>query len=181
MKNTTYHIIEDDGGGLYLFVFDGDGDGDGNVIDGIENLEYAQPGEYNEVETGLKNDPLAEIAGWDGHMDDPAESYDQLTSYEYGWAIVCDNGSLYPDKMGAAANLYFFGDNDPLESLIGSHIESDKAKTADWDQHYPEIDEDGIITGIFSADQIPDDAVLVNWEDKPIITDGSAGFDAILA
>lgn len=101
----TYLIIEDNGGNLYLFVFDAEG----NVVDGTENLEYATAGEYNQVKSGLASDPLAEVAGWDGHMDDPQKSYDQLTSYEYGWAIVCDNGTLDRSKMGVAANLYFFG------------------------------------------------------------------------
>lgn len=99
----TYQIIEDNGGNLYLFVWDEEK----NIIGGIENLEHAQPGEYNDVKNGLANDPLKEIGGWDGHMDDPRAIYDELTHYQYGWTIVCDNGSLYPDTMGAAANLYF--------------------------------------------------------------------------
>jgi hypothetical protein len=99
----TYKIIEDNGGGLYLFVFDSDG----NVIDGIENLEYAPAGEYNTVKSGLATDPRAEIAGWDGHMDDPQSSYSDVTGYEYGWSVVDDNGDLCVDAMGAAALRYF--------------------------------------------------------------------------
>jgi len=103
--NTKYQIIEDNGGNLYLFVFDAMHEA--IAIDGIANLEYARPGEYNEVNNGLAADPLAEIAGWDGHMDDPQDVYDQITSYECGWTVVCDNGALHNDAMGAAAQRYF--------------------------------------------------------------------------
>ncbi len=103
MKN-TYQIIEDNGGNLYLFVFDPAD----NVVGGIENLEYAQPGEYNEVKNGLASDPLQEIGGWDGHMDDPQATYDKLTSYQYGWQVVCDNGVI-SEHLGAAAETYLYG------------------------------------------------------------------------
>ncbi len=101
----TYEIVEDNGGGLTLYVFDGGG----NVIDGIYDLAYAQPGEYDQVRAGLATDPLAEIAGWDGHIDSPQDDYHRITNYDCGWVIVCNNGTLYPDAMGAAAQKYFFG------------------------------------------------------------------------
>lgn len=99
----SYQIIEDNGGNLYLFAFDEQD----NVVGGIINLEYADAGEYNQVAEGLKSDPVAEIAGWDGHMDDAAATYEQVTGYEFGWTIVDNNGDLRPHKMGAAAQRYF--------------------------------------------------------------------------
>jgi len=98
----SYQIIEDNAGGLYLFVFD-----DANVCGGIINLEYADAGEYNQVAEGLSVNPLTEIAGWDGHMDDAAATYAEVTSSEFGWAIVNNNGDLSTHKMGTAAQRYF--------------------------------------------------------------------------
>lgn len=102
MKN-TYQIIEDNGGGLSLYVFDTSG----NVVDGIYDLSFAQDGEYNQVRAELAADPLTEIAGWDGHLENAQVDYDSLTNYECGWTVVCDNGTLYPDRMGRAAERYF--------------------------------------------------------------------------
>jgi len=123
MKN-TYQIIEDNGGGLHLFVFDADG----NVIDGITNLEYAGKGEYNQVREGLAADPAAEIAGWDGHMEDAQVDYLDITGYEYGWTVVCDNGTLYPDRMGAAAERYFSDNKQGRPPMYGEPM----TQTAIW-------------------------------------------------
>jgi hypothetical protein len=99
-----------------------------DVIGGIENLEYAGEGEYRQVRNGLNADPLHEIGGWDGHMDDPQDEYDHLTSYEYGWQVVCDDGTLYPDRMGAAA-YHYFGASYIAASALGS-IKTEKKAAA---------------------------------------------------
>ena len=97
-----YQYIEDNGGGLYLFVFAGE-----EVLAGIENLEYAQAGEWNDVKDGLAADPLVEVGGWDGHLDNPQEAYNSLVREQLGYEIVCQSGKLYPDSMGRAAQRYF--------------------------------------------------------------------------
>ena len=97
-----YQYIEDNGGGLYLFVFAGE-----EVLAGVENLEYAQAGEWNDVKDGLAADLLTEISGWDGHLDNPQGVYDDLVREGLGYEIVCQSGKLYPDSMGRAAQRYF--------------------------------------------------------------------------
>lgn len=66
-----------------------------------------------------------------------------------------------------------------LDNLIGKTM--DETRDADWLQHWPVIDENGVILDIVDGDSIPDDATLVDWRDgKPVEVDGSYGFDAIL-
>jgi len=97
-----YQYLEDNGGGLYLFVVE-----DGQVLAGIGNLEYAEPGEWWSIREGLETDPMAEIDGWDGHLDDPQDVYDDLKQQPLGYRVVCEDGETYPDDMGAAARRYF--------------------------------------------------------------------------
>lgn len=74
-----------------------------------------------------------------------------------------------------------------FETVIGKHINSESAKSFDWSELWPEVDESGIITGVFGAGEIEDGAVLVNWSSArdgkghPVPTDGSNGFEAVLA
>ena len=98
-----HQYIEDNGGGLYLFIFDAND----KVLAGIENLEYAQAGEWHDVKDGLAADPLVEVGGWDGHLDNPQEAYNSLVREQLGYEIVCQSGKLYPDSMGRAAQRYF--------------------------------------------------------------------------
>ena len=73
--------------------------------------------------------------------------------------------------------------NTELEKLIGQHMDSKQAQSADWAGYWPEVDSDGIITAILDGDCIPEDAVMINGfnpDGSPIITDGDYGFEAIL-
>lgn len=93
--SNKYQVIEDNGGGMYVFFFDGD-----RVILGIENVEYAQPGD-------LDNINLDEVETWDSQLDDPQAAYDNITSFEFGWSVVSDQDGVYPDRMGRAAEIVF--------------------------------------------------------------------------
>ena len=97
-----YEVIEDNGGGMYLFVFD---DTDQAVL-GIENIEYCTP--------GYLTPPLdmADVTGWDSQLDDPQAVYKNITSYEFGWAIVADQNGIYPHQMGRAAQIVYQINND---------------------------------------------------------------------
>lgn len=94
---TTYEYYEDNGGGLHLFVFS-----DGKVVDGITNLEYAGRGEWNDVKDALDENAVSAVRTWEGHID-AAEMYAEVQASQ----LVCDNGRLHVDRMGAAARIYF--------------------------------------------------------------------------
>lgn len=101
MDDTSYQYIEDNGGGLYLFAWAEDGS-----IDGIGNLEYAQPGEGADVRAELDSNAYTAIRIWDGHLTNPAEVYagfrDDATS-----SVVASNHGIYTERMGRAAQRYF--------------------------------------------------------------------------
>jgi hypothetical protein len=103
MAKYNYEYLEDNGGGLHLIVTDKNN----KVVAGITNLEYAQPGEWNDVKNGLNENALNEVAGWDGSMEDqninPAEFYADTS----GLDTVCYNSKLFVDNMGRAAQIYF--------------------------------------------------------------------------
>lgn len=111
MKKTGYEYYEDNGGGLHLFVTK-----NGKVVDGITNLEYAQAGEWNDVKDSLNENAQAAVRTWEGHMADNgvnlAEFYSQIANSQHGYDLVCKDGTLYPDKMGRAAQRYFGVDSD---------------------------------------------------------------------
>ena len=97
---TTYQAIEDNGGGLHLAVFDEADECiyfhsgfEQNLGDLVECVEQLKMGE----------DP----ANWEGNDETPMDTYNNLTSYEYGWQIVADDEGIYPDVMGAAARREF--------------------------------------------------------------------------
>lgn len=98
-----YTYIEDNAGGLFLFVLDDAG----VVLDAIQDLEHAQAGEWLRVAANLQTTPLLTIQGWDGHMEEMQEQWDYINSHELGYEIVCQNGTIYPARMGAAARRYF--------------------------------------------------------------------------
>ena len=98
-----YQYIEDNGGGLYLFVFD-----DENcVVDGIENLEHATHGEWYLVNDSLNHNAIDEIELWEGHLQDPRKEFDCFMASPFGCSVVCQDGELFPDRMGRAAQFYF--------------------------------------------------------------------------
>ncbi len=101
-NKVNYEFVEDNSGGLFLFVLDDEG----NVIDGIENLEYCED-EWINVKDGLAENAKDEVEMWEGHIDNPQELYDSIFSHEFGWSIVCQNGTLFIDQMGRAAQDYF--------------------------------------------------------------------------
>lgn len=97
IKNqVNYEVIEDNGGGLYLAVFDPNG----NCIylhQGYEYIPGQLSGDLVAINAGVN--PVA--ADWDGNEENPQSVYDAITSYQYGWAIVADNASIYPDRYSA--------------------------------------------------------------------------------
>lgn len=95
-RKYNYKVIEDNGGGMYLFFFDDDG----RVILGIENIEFAQPGDLDKIS-------FDEAKTWDSQLDEPQAVYDNITSYEFGWVVVADQDGVYPDRMGRAAQLVY--------------------------------------------------------------------------
>jgi len=105
-NKTSYEYYEDNGGGLHLFIIK-----NGKVVGGITNLEYAQAGEWHDVKDDLNDDAVAAVRSWEGHMKDhginPVAFYREIAASEYGYYMVCANGTVYPDHMGAAGQYYF--------------------------------------------------------------------------
>lgn len=94
-----YQVLEDNAGGLYLFFFDC------GVILGLENIENAEPGDLDGI-------TFEDARRWDGQMENPAEVYSNITSYEYGCEIVADENGVYPQRMGRAAQRVYRIDED---------------------------------------------------------------------
>ena len=108
MKNTyQYQYIEDNGGGLHLFVLDEDN----QVVLGITNLEYAPAGEWYKVKDSLNRAAYAEASQWSGQMQeydiDPTAAYQEFINDEHSSKVVAQDGMVYPDRMGVAAQKYF--------------------------------------------------------------------------
>ena len=103
IKNqVNYEVIEDNGGGLYLAVFDNKG----ACVYLHDGYEYV-PGQLTADVKAIVNGANPSVDDWDGNAEDPQYAYDAITSYQYGWAIVADNTSIYPDHMGGAAQAEF--------------------------------------------------------------------------
>lgn len=63
--------------------------------------------------------------------------------------------------------------------VVGKTME--ETEDFDWLGLYPVIDKNGVIVGVEDADNVPQNAVLVDWVNgKPEVVDGYHGFDAIL-
>lgn len=92
----NYVVIEDNAGGMYLFFFSPNDE----VILGLENIEFAQPGDLDGI-------TLDEAQTWERQLDDPQAHYDDITSFEFGWSVVADQDGVYPDRMGAAAQIVY--------------------------------------------------------------------------
>jgi hypothetical protein len=100
-----YQVIEDNGGGLHLAVFGADDE----CIWYASGYEYI-PDNLREDIAALQDgaDPLQD--GWESDLPDgytPQKLYDELTSHEYGWAIIADETSIYPHRMGVAGRMAF--------------------------------------------------------------------------
>lgn len=63
---------------------------------------------------------------WDGGADDPQETYENTTSYEYGWQIVAEGGKnrrkLYKGRMGRAAQLEFGVSDEERDAAQGAAL-----------------------------------------------------------
>ncbi len=92
---TTYDVIEDNAGGMFLFFFD-----NGNVILGVENIEHAEPGDLDSI-------TLEDARYWDSQLDDPQGAYDDITGHQFGWNVVANHRRQYPARMGRAAQRVF--------------------------------------------------------------------------
>lgn len=65
------------------------------------------------------------------------------------------------------------------KNLVGKTMED--TEDFDWLGLYPVIDKNGIIVDVEDADNVPQDAVLVDWVNgNLVVTDAQNGFDAIL-
>lgn len=93
----TYHVIEDNGGGLHLAVFDKTD----SVIYWHSGYECCQ-GQLTDDIITLKNESHLIIDAWDGNADDPQGEYDRMTQYEFGWNVVADEDGIEYDLLGAA-------------------------------------------------------------------------------
>ncbi len=66
-----------------------------------------------------------------------------------------------------------------MRNTIGKTLE--ETMDEDWKGYWPVIDHEGKILEIIEADNVPQDAIMVDWENgKPIRVDGDHGFDAVL-
>ena len=97
-KALDWQVIEDNGGGLHLAVFRNE-----------ECIYYASG---YEVTGTLMDDIKALKAGattedWEQQVDDAQTAYDELTSSEYGWALVADEDGVDKGRMGEAARQAF--------------------------------------------------------------------------
>lgn len=97
-----YKVIEDNGGGLTLAVYDECGE---NIVYVHTDYEYV-PGQLTNDLAELKNGAEPEKE-WAGNVEDPQETYNNITSYECGWNVVADNEGIYYEDMGATARLEF--------------------------------------------------------------------------
>jgi hypothetical protein len=104
----NYEVIEDNGGGLSLYVFWA-----GKVIYSHSGYEYV-PGQLTYDLDTL--DAGTNVKGWDGREANPQESYDNITSYDFGWEVVASGGGgtrrLHKSHMGGAAMREFGVEED---------------------------------------------------------------------
>ncbi len=127
-----YKVIEDNGGGLHLYVFSGR-----NCVWAHTEYEYS-PGSLTADMSSLEAGHVA-MRGWDGGVDDPQKTYDDTTSYEYGWEVVAEGGKgrrkLHKAKMGRAAQIEFGisdeeRDASSAAAALGSISSPRKAKSS---------------------------------------------------
>jgi hypothetical protein len=101
----SYQVIEDNAGGLHLAVFDGN-----ECVYYASGLEYLPVADVQEMLQALRDGTNPVDDGWESDLPDgytPQRLYDELTSYEYGWTIIADETSIYPNRMGAAGRTAF--------------------------------------------------------------------------
>lgn len=96
----TYQAIEDNGGGLHLFVWDATD----KLIYQHSGYEY-NPGQLSQDIAALKT---GTTAGWEGNeIDEYPALYQEILDTEFGYEVVADHNGMYPDRMGAAAEIEF--------------------------------------------------------------------------
>jgi len=97
---TTYQVIEDNAGGMFLFFWV-----DAKLVIGIENIEHAEPGDLNTIS-------MEDAETWDGQLENPEELYSFFLADEFGSRVVADNAGVYPENMGRAAQRVYGVDSD---------------------------------------------------------------------
>ena len=98
-----WQVIEDNGGGLHLAVLE-----DGRCIYYGHGYEHNEDGLRADVQALREGQhPIRDGWGMPVDVDDPQAAYDNITRYEYGWAVVADGEGIYYDRMGAAAQRVF--------------------------------------------------------------------------
>lgn len=114
-----YKVIEDNGGGLHLYVFSGS-----KCVWAYTGYEY-NPGNLVQDLSALEDgaDPRDD---WEGGVDDPQATYENTTSYEYGWEVVAECGKgrrkLHKAKMGRAAQVEFGVSDEEIEAAQGAAL-----------------------------------------------------------
>ena len=103
-----YSVIEDNGGGLGLFVFNPRKRNAVYAHYGYETTPGTLSTDLNALDGG--SDPLT----WDGGEESPQALYSKITSYEYGWNVICkgrqgkpEEREIFPERMGAAGRIEF--------------------------------------------------------------------------
>lgn len=106
-ERTTYQVLEDGGGTLYLAVFDSNED----IVFFSGGFEHDAKNLRSSIEAVENGD---DTSGWDTNgmgQEQMQEAYDSLTAHEHGWAVVADDEGIYYGRMGRAA-LEAFGVED---------------------------------------------------------------------
>jgi hypothetical protein len=99
-----YQVLEDNAGGLHLAVFDGD-----VCIYYAFGLEH-NPDSLHAAIEALRDGGHPLQDSWESDLPDgytAQQLYDELTSHEYGLAIIADDAGVYPERMGAAGQRAF--------------------------------------------------------------------------
>ena len=103
-KRLNYVVIEDNSGGLHLAIFRGN-----TCVWYGSNYQYNLDRLREDI-TALRDgaDPVRD--GWESDLPDgytAQEVYNEITSCDYGWSIIADEGNIYPNYMGVIGRIAF--------------------------------------------------------------------------
>lgn len=114
-----YQVIEDNGGGLHLYVFSGQ-----KCVWAHTGYEYS-PGNLGK-DLSVLEDGFDPRKDWEGGADDPQGTYENTTSYKYGWEVVAEGGKgrrkLHKAKMGRAAQIEFGVSDEERDAAQGASV-----------------------------------------------------------
>lgn len=108
-NTTTYQVIEDNAGNIIMYVWKNDNIvfyGEINPKDvlaciaDVENADAWDVNRYDLIDwaayNGIETDDIHEIM---------QASYEHMTSYEYGYAVIADENGTYPERTGYAGSI----------------------------------------------------------------------------